>query len=204
MTNSAGTVVWAADYKPFGEATVTTATIENNLRFPGQYFDQETNLHYNYFRDYDPSTGRYVESDPIGLDGGINTYNYAASSPLNNFDADGRKPLSGMVCGIAALGYGGYASYQRISDGARAAQLQTTIIKLNNELLNLELDQLNPDKCLPDAFKKHLEQLIQQALSDAQAEFDNLSEKLKKDGLVTIPNALIAGAVCTIIGLGPI
>ena len=48
-----------------------------NLRFPGQYYDAETGLHYNYFRDYDPSVGRYVESDPIGLEGGSNTYRYA-------------------------------------------------------------------------------------------------------------------------------
>ncbi|MFO2207069.1 RHS repeat-associated core domain-containing protein, partial [Pseudomonas aeruginosa] len=42
-----------------------------NLRFPGQYYDAESGLHYNYFRDYDPETGRYVESDPIGLTGGL-------------------------------------------------------------------------------------------------------------------------------------
>ena len=45
-----------------------------NLRFPGQYFDEETGLHYNYFRDYDPKTGRYIESDPIGLDGGSHIF----------------------------------------------------------------------------------------------------------------------------------
>lgn len=59
-----------------------TAAVENPLRFPGQYYDAESNLHYNTFRDYDPQTGRYVESDPIGLEGGINTYIYANASPL--------------------------------------------------------------------------------------------------------------------------
>ncbi len=53
---------------------------------PGQYFDQETGLHYNYFRDYDPTTGRYIESDPIGLGGGLNTYEYAKQNPLRISD----------------------------------------------------------------------------------------------------------------------
>jgi RHS repeat-associated protein len=52
-----------------------------NLRFPGQYYDQETGLNYNMARDFDPTVGRYVESDPFGLRGGINTYAYVASRP---------------------------------------------------------------------------------------------------------------------------
>ena len=56
------------------------------LRLPGQYFDKETNLHYNYYRDYDPSIGRYGESDPIGLEGGLNTYSYVAGNPLARID----------------------------------------------------------------------------------------------------------------------
>jgi RHS repeat-associated protein len=59
------------------------------LRFPGQFFDQATYLHYNYFRDYDPRTGRYIESDPIGLAGGINTYAYVGGNPLSRTDASG-------------------------------------------------------------------------------------------------------------------
>jgi RHS repeat-associated protein len=59
------------------------------LRFPGQYADKETNLYYNYFRDYDSASGRYVESDPIGLDGGINTYAYVGSAPLKLVDPRG-------------------------------------------------------------------------------------------------------------------
>ncbi len=57
-----------------------------NLRLPGQYFDKETNIHYNYFRDYDPAIGRYVQSDPIGLEGGSNTYAYALLNPLSFID----------------------------------------------------------------------------------------------------------------------
>ena len=86
MTDSAGTVVWKADYEPFGKALIRNQTIVNNLRLPGQYYDAETGFHYNYFRDYDPGTGRYVEFDPIGLAGGLNLYLYGAASPLMQID----------------------------------------------------------------------------------------------------------------------
>ena len=56
---------------------------------PGQYFDRETNTHYNYFRDYDPAQGRYIQSDAIGLQGGINTYAYAGGSPVSHVDVRG-------------------------------------------------------------------------------------------------------------------
>jgi RHS repeat-associated protein len=59
------------------------------LRFPGQYFDRETNLAYNMMRDYDPAIGRYVESDPIGLKGGLNTYTYVRLDPLGRVDPTG-------------------------------------------------------------------------------------------------------------------
>jgi RHS repeat-associated protein len=75
----------AANEDPDGDSVANTF----NLRYPGQYFDEETGLHYNYFRDYDPSAGRYVQSDPIGLSGGISTYGYVAASPLLLVDSFG-------------------------------------------------------------------------------------------------------------------
>ncbi len=90
MTDSSGSIVWAADYKPFGEATVTVSTITNNLRFPGQYFDAETGLNYNYFRDYNPVIGRYVESDPLGTRNGRNhLYVYVSDNPAMGIDPRG-------------------------------------------------------------------------------------------------------------------
>jgi RHS repeat-associated protein len=64
-------------------------TVKNNLRFPGQYFDQETGLHYNWHRFYDPETGRYITADPIGLDGGMNLYAYTGGDPVNWIDPEG-------------------------------------------------------------------------------------------------------------------
>ena len=87
-----GTVVWhwegeafgesEAEQDPDGDGQVTVM----RLRFPGQYYDQEINLHYNYFRYYDPCTGRYITSDPIGLAGGLNTYVYVGGNPVNLTD----------------------------------------------------------------------------------------------------------------------
>ena len=85
-------VVWRWDSDPFGYASPDTdpdadqVQFTYNLRFPGQYWDIETGLHYNYFRTYDPSTGRYLESDPIGLEGGPNSYTYAIGNPVMYFD----------------------------------------------------------------------------------------------------------------------
>lgn len=67
LTDKDKKVVWEGHREPFGKTEVTVATIQQPFRFPGQYFDQESGLHYNYFRDYDPSTGRYIESDPRGI-----------------------------------------------------------------------------------------------------------------------------------------
>jgi RHS repeat-associated protein len=111
ITDASNRIVWQWENSdPFGDNLPeedpgnTGNTLEFNLRFPGQYFDRETGLHYNYFRDYDPSTGRYVESDPLGLQGGINTYTYVNGNPLSNTDSEGLNPAM-AVYRAGMLGY---------------------------------------------------------------------------------------------------
>jgi RHS repeat-associated protein len=88
-------ILWRWDnVDPFGanqpnENPSGLGTFSYNLRFPGQYYDAETGTHYNYYRDYDPSIGRYIESDPVGLLGGTNTYGYVGASPIRLSDPRG-------------------------------------------------------------------------------------------------------------------
>lgn len=86
------TVIWRWESDPFGTTGAQedpdgdSTSFTYNLRFPGQYYDDETGLHYNYYRTYDPSIGRYLRSDPIGFAGGPNSYSYVELSPLRRID----------------------------------------------------------------------------------------------------------------------
>ena len=115
---------WQSDAFGNGQPSSPDNTVVN-LRFPGQYYDAESGLHYNYFRDYDPQTGRYVESDPIGLNGGLNTYAYAGSNPVGLVDPNGLSPTAGagaaggffvagppgaVVGGLIGLGVGAWGA----------------------------------------------------------------------------------------------
>ena len=87
----AAALLWQWEGEPFGRDAANEnpqgqGLFSFNLRFPGQYFDKESNTHYNYFRDYNPQIGRYTTSDPIGLTGGINTYTYVENDPLRKVD----------------------------------------------------------------------------------------------------------------------
>lgn len=89
LSDENGAVAWRGSYDSFGKADELVALVEQNLRFPGQYFDRESGLHYNYNRDYDSQTGRYVQSDPIGLGGGISTFSYSVGNPIRFIDIYG-------------------------------------------------------------------------------------------------------------------
>lgn len=114
-SDAANTVVWRWDSEPFGntlpdqDPDQNSQALSYNLRFPGQYYDAETKLSYNYYRDYDPSTGRYLASDPVGLKGGLNTYSYVSANPNSYTDQLGLAVgWTGKITSAGAtLGIGG-------------------------------------------------------------------------------------------------
>ena len=105
VSNQNGQAVWRWDQQePFGvnvpdENPSGLGAFEFALRFPGQYADKETNLAYNFYRSYDALIGRYVESDPIGIAGGMNTYAYVYGNPLRSSDFFGLKATCGTGAG---------------------------------------------------------------------------------------------------------
>jgi RHS repeat-associated protein len=119
--DESGTVVWLARYKAWGGWKNTwkekpdPAEAANALRFQGQYHDEETGLHYNRHRYYDPQTGRFISKDPIGLAGGINVYQYAPN-PVQWID-----PL-GLTCTSAAK------ALQQLK-GMSVARIEKTLAK---------------------------------------------------------------------------
>ncbi|MCP4493997.1 MAG: hypothetical protein GY820_42850 [Gammaproteobacteria bacterium] len=111
VVGSNGAVLWGAVYDAFGEADLEVAVLTSNLRFPGQYYDAESGLHYNYWRYYDSGTGGYVRSDPIGLDGGVNTYAYVGGNPVGRIDPMGLDFVAfGGSASFFTGGFGGNAS----------------------------------------------------------------------------------------------
>ncbi len=118
VTDKNGTPIWQwGQDEPFGDTPPNEdpgnvgKPFVLNVRFPGQYFDQETNTHYNYHRDYDPRTGRYLQSDPIGLSGGVNTYSYVNNRPIQNIDPSGLIKWKGDMYSVSAADYVGGGIY---------------------------------------------------------------------------------------------
>ena len=100
MTDASKALVWDAVYLPFGSVLSITGSAINNMRFPGQYFLIEDGLHYNWYRHYDPTLGRYIQPDPLGIVDGPALYAYAKAAPTINVDPKGLQiviPRPGMT-----------------------------------------------------------------------------------------------------------
>jgi RHS repeat-associated protein len=129
ITNSSRTLVWDYEIEPFGETYATpTATTPTNHRFPGQYADSEDTLSYNNMRDYDPSMGRYIQADPMGLKAGSNLYSYVRGNPTQLADPTGMS-ASTLVAAVDdasnALDSGGgnlvASAWQKVNEAAFAS-----------------------------------------------------------------------------------
>ncbi|MDQ1832764.1 RHS repeat-associated core domain-containing protein, partial [Massilia scottii] len=140
-------IVWRWDNgDPFGLTPPTeyfngSGTFTFNLRMPGQYYDRSTNLFHNYHRDYDPQSGRYIQSDPVGLVAGINTYIYALGRPASHTDrlglATDGEPLNKDNC----------AALARLIQYENENGKTLTIMKYNS--LNFSDDMINLDAAFP-------------------------------------------------------
>ena len=114
-TNDLGVKVWEAAYLPFGGVHIATGGID--LRFPGQWFQTESGLHQNWMRDYDPTTGRYIQADPLGLVDGASVYGYALQNPGRYVDPRGEQGLDGLLSSSVGRGAMSVASGAALADG---------------------------------------------------------------------------------------
>lgn len=171
-------VVWQAQHRAFGEALLTVQQdgqgaplVVLNHRFPGQYFDSETGLHYNWQRYFDPRTGRYIESEPFGLAAGVNLVTYADNDPGMMIDPDGAQPR------------GPNPRNPRVPRGGNrnAPDVLEHAARRYREEQNLPPWLRDPPPGYDKSFKDNLENHFEEGLGREQRRQDDKEEERKPD-----------------------
>ena len=188
IADAAGTTVWKWDQaEPFGSNVANedpdgnTVAFSYPQRFPGQYYDTETLLHYNYFRDYDPGIGRYEESDPIGVHGGLNTYTYALSDPLQFIDPFGLQRTTVDLAIQNAIRQGNVGELETLLEAANPQQ--ATVIRAALDRLRSKASQIIAKECrgsINRAFPTELRDKTLKDIMDAARSGDSTARKALK------------------------
>ncbi|WP_251358755.1 RHS repeat-associated core domain-containing protein [Kangiella sp. TOML190] len=156
LTDESGSTQWQGSYDPYGNLTVQLDNVSQKLRFPGQISDAETGMHYNYFRDYDPEIGRYLQSDPIGLNGGINTYGYVGANPVNFVDPLGLHSTDAHNLIIDVFGRGDNFTSNQISHMQAGSKFADSFWLGNQEPYTSYIHAMT-SSTFPDKYKACLE-----------------------------------------------
>ena len=122
ITDESGNQIYSRDYDPYGNIINESGTVELNALYPGQYLDRETGLAYNHNRYYDPQTGRYISSDPIGLAGGLNRYAYVGGNPVNYYDETGTIAWVPVIVIGGRIAIAGWKAYKNAKKARKAWQ----------------------------------------------------------------------------------
>jgi RHS repeat-associated protein len=184
-TDSSQAVAWSVNYQPFGQTgNVQDSLVQpQNLRLPGQQADAESGIYHNGFRDYVPNLGRYIESDPIGIAGGMNTYAYAGANPFANTDPQGLDS-QGMPTFRAFL----YRMEKQQGENAPAARLaelcQQCLMMKADPIMSVFIATAVPDvghENSRDPFRSKEEKDAIRAAAEAKKAMDAHQEKLHMD-----------------------
>ena len=200
MTNATGVTIWSAYYDSFGDVTIDSSSImTSNLRFPGQYSDNESGYCYNFYRYYNPITGRYLILDPIGYRGGINLFAYVKMNPINKIDPFGLwfnfndppgpcfRTNDGRTC-CEMNGYMECGSSRE--ERAREYYRNCMVECLGKSFLDIGLDQLR-DLARDKANKK-----LNKTAGELAKKYAKLGKKISL--LVTVASALYDTVECRI------